>query len=170
MHIIETARLILRPHRRDDYESLLSLWSDPGVVRFIGGEPQSPEQVWNRLLRYAGHWALNGHGFWAVIDRADGRHVGDVGLFEGRRDLDPRFDEAPEAGWAFDPSVHGLGYAVEAMEAALRWGVEVKGFTRAVCMIEEGNHPSIRLAERLGFRAYGEAEYAGARALLFERN
>lgn len=167
--MIETARLILRPHGREDYESLLALWSDPAVVRFVGGDPQTPEQVWSRLLRYAGHWSLNGHGFWAVIDRADGRHVGDVGLFEGRRELDPRFDGAPEAGWAFDPSVHGCGYAAEAMEAALRWGAEMKGFTRAVCMIEDGNYPSVRLAERLGFRSYGEAQYAGAKALLFER-
>lgn len=166
---IETARLILRPHRLEDFDSLLVMWSDAEVVRHIGGEPSTPEQVWSRLLRYAGHWALNGYGFWAVLDRAEGRHVGDVGLFEGRRGIDPSFADVPEAGWALHPSVHGRGYAAEAVTALLAWGAETKGFGRTVCMIEDGNHASISLAERLGYVEYKRTEYAGEPTRLFER-
>jgi RimJ/RimL family protein N-acetyltransferase len=167
--MIDTDRLILRPHGRDDYDSLLALWRNPDVFRYVGGKPATAEEAWSRLLRYAGHWALNGHGFWAVIDRADGRHVGDVGLFEGRRGLIASFGDAPEAGWAFDPSVHGRGYAVEAITAAFAWGKAERGFGRVVCMIDAANQPSIRLAAKLGFVHYADADYAGSRSLLFER-
>ena len=47
---VETERLILRPHALDDYEPAYAMWSDPEVVRFIGGRPATREEVWHRLL------------------------------------------------------------------------------------------------------------------------
>ena len=166
---IDTARLILRPHGLGDFDDLCLLWGDESVVRHIGGIPATPEQAWNRLLRYAGHWALNGYGFWAIEERATGAFVGDVGLFAGRRDIDPSFDAAPEAGWALLPTAHGQGYASEALAAALAWGEDQHGFARTVCMIEPANGASLRVAERIGYVDYSRASYADAEMILMER-
>jgi hypothetical protein len=54
--VLMTERLILRAHRLDDFADLCAMWADPEIVKFIGGEPQTPEQVWQRLLRYTGNW------------------------------------------------------------------------------------------------------------------
>src|SRR5438045_3039872 len=87
--VVETERLRLRPHRLEDFEELAAIWADPAVVRFIGGKPLNREESWARLLRYAGHWALMGFGFWAVEERDSGEYVGDVGLARFQREMQP---------------------------------------------------------------------------------
>jgi RimJ/RimL family protein N-acetyltransferase len=58
------------------------------------------------------------------------------------------------------------------MEAILGWFDEAHGIRRIACMIEKGNVPSERLAARLGFAAYGEAEADddGVLLTLYERH
>ena len=166
---LRTERLRLRPHGREDFDRLVALWQDPIVVRHFGGQPVSPEDSWNRLLRYAGHWALNGYGLWAVEELETGRFVGDAGLFQGRRGLGERFDSAPEAGWVFAPEGHGKGYAQEAMRAALRWGESEHGWARTVCMIDPDNIPSFKTAEKLGYSAFDTQPYRAMDIVLLER-
>ncbi len=166
---LRTERLRLRPHRLDDAERLVALWQDPVVVRHFGGQPVAAEDSWNRLLRYVGHWAVNGYGLWALEEIDSGRFVGDAGLFEGRRGLGERFDSAPEAGWVLAPAGHGQGYAQEAMRAALHWGESEHGWARTVCMIDPDNAPSFRTAEKLGFRAFDRGNYRGKELVLLER-
>jgi RimJ/RimL family protein N-acetyltransferase len=55
---LDTDRLTLRGHGLADFADSLRLWSDPDVTRYIGGRPFTEEEVWSRLLRYAGHWSL----------------------------------------------------------------------------------------------------------------
>lgn len=166
---LRTERLRLRPHRREDAGQLLAMWQDPVVVRHFGGVAVSEEDSWNRLLRYVGHWVVNGHGLWAVEALENGRYVGDVGLFEGRRGLGERFDGAPEAGWVLSPAGHGHGYAREAMTAALRWGESAHGWTRTVCMIDPENAPSFRTAAALGYEPFETRPYRGKDIVLLER-
>jgi RimJ/RimL family protein N-acetyltransferase len=166
---LRTERLRLRPHRRDDAGQITAMWQDPVVVRHFGGNPAAPEDCWNRLLRYVGHWSVNGYGLWAVEELETGAFVGDVGLFEGRRGLGKRFDTAPEAGWVLAPIGHGKGYAREAMRAALRWGEAVHGWPRTVCMIDPENMASLRTADALGYRSFDQRPYKGAELVLLER-
>ncbi|MFD1611344.1 GNAT family N-acetyltransferase [Sphingomonas tabacisoli] len=166
---IRTERLRLRPHRREDAGHVATLWQDPVVVHHFGGQPVPAEDCWNRLLRYVGHWAVNGFGLWAVEELESGQFIGDVGLFEGRRGLGERFDGAPEAGWVLLPIGHGKGYAREAMNAALRWGESEHGWSRTVCMIDPDNAPSIRTAEGIGYALFDRQAYRGKDLLLLER-
>lgn len=77
---IETDRLLLSPHRPDDLDAVHRLRGDSRVVRHIAARPLNREEAWSRLLRYAGHWRLLGHGHWAVTERRGGRLVGEVGF------------------------------------------------------------------------------------------
>ncbi len=83
--IVETPRLIMRPHGVEDFASSRSLWTDPVFMRYFGGQPMGHEDVWLRVLRYAGSWALLGYGFWAVFERETGTFVGEVGFHELQR-------------------------------------------------------------------------------------
>ena len=116
---LSTARLRLRPHRPDDFDACAALWADPRVTQHIQGRPQTREEVWARLLRYAGHWAWLGFGYWAVEE--GGRTIGELGFADFKRALEPSLDGAPEPGWALSPAVWGQGYATEALTAALAW-------------------------------------------------
>jgi RimJ/RimL family protein N-acetyltransferase len=167
--VLRTERLTLRAHGPQDHADSLALWSDPDVARFIGGAPSTAEDVWSRILRYGGLWPLLGYGYWHVSETAGGGVVGEAGLADYHRTLAGVADFAPEAGWAFRPTAHGKGYAREAMEAILAWADEALPHDRTVCMIAPGNAPSLRLAERLGYRPLPPSTYRGQKTLLFER-
>jgi RimJ/RimL family protein N-acetyltransferase len=167
--MIETERLLLRPHRLDDLDAAASMYADPAVMRFVGGVALGREDVWHRLLRYAGHWALLHFGLWAIEERATGRFIGEAGFADFHRDLGPRFDGAPEAAWILAEGAQGRGYAHEAMTAATRWLDRYHPAGRAVCMINPDNAPSLRLAARLGFASMGGDRYRGRPVLLWER-
>ncbi len=84
---IRTERLVLRGHRLDDFPDALAMWSDPDVTRFIGGVPSTEQQVWSRMLSYAGHWSLPGFGYWAVEEAASGAFIGELGFANFKRDI-----------------------------------------------------------------------------------
>jgi RimJ/RimL family protein N-acetyltransferase len=168
--VLETERLRLRGHSLSDFEPMMAMWGDPQVTRFIGGKPSTQEEVWSRLLRYIGHWAALGFGYWAVEDKATGAFVGEVGFADFKRDLEPSFEGIPELGWGLGTWAHGKGYATEAVRAAAEWGdAHFKG-ARMVCMIAPENVASIRVAEKSGFKPFAETFYKGSPSLLFERS
>jgi RimJ/RimL family protein N-acetyltransferase len=168
---LRSARLVLRGHDRDDFAESAAMWADAEVTRYIGGRPFTNEECWTRLLRYVGHWALLGFGYWVVREAATGRFIGEVGLADLQRDLSPGFAGAPELGWALAPWAHGRGFATEAVGTVLGWGARHFGAgTRVVCMIDPGNGPSLRVAAKCGFVEYARASYKGADAILMERS
>jgi RimJ/RimL family protein N-acetyltransferase len=167
---LTTPRLTLSVHGLKDFGDCAALWADPDVVRFIGGRPFTSEEVWTRLLRYVGHWAAMGYGYWAIRERVSGRYVGEIGFGDFRRELEPPFGPSPEAGWALAPWAQGRGLAREALTAALSWGDGRMGaFSRTVCMIHPDNRPSITLATSHGYRPFAETRYKGSPTILFER-
>jgi RimJ/RimL family protein N-acetyltransferase len=166
---IDTARLALRGHRPADLAESAALWADPIVIRHIGGRPFTREESWTRLLRYAGHWALLGFGYWVVRERATGRFVGEVGLADYRRDMTPSFEGTPEAGWVLAPWAHGQGFAGEAVAAALAWIDGVLRAPRTVCIIDPDNAASLRVAARAGYREQVRTTYKGEPTVLLER-
>jgi RimJ/RimL family protein N-acetyltransferase len=167
---IVTARLTLRAHATGDFADSLAMWSDPAVVRYIGGAPATAEEVWARLIRYSGLWSLLGYGFWLVSDTDSGAFLGEAGLADFRRGLSPTFDSSPEAGWAFVPTAHGKGFAAEAVTAILSWADETLRAPRTVCMIDPGNARSLTLAGKLGYRRFDLARYRARETVLLERH
>src|SRR5690606_33908019 len=101
---------------------------------YIGGRPFTHEEVWSKLLRYAGHWALLGFGYWVVREAPSGRFVGEVGYADFKRDFTPSLDGAPEMGWVLTPGAQGQGFAAEAVRAAMRWADQKWPGGRTVCL------------------------------------
>lgn len=165
---LTTARLVLRAPTVADYPASAAMWADPAVVRFIGGRPSTAEEAWSRVLRYVGHWAALGYGFWMIEERASGRVLGELGFSDFHRAIEPGFGDTPEAGWALAAAAHGQGYAREALAAALAWADE-RGWARTVCMIDPGNAPSVKLATACGYVVTGDTLYKGEPTTLFAR-
>ena len=167
--VLSTPRLTLRAHTAADFADCAALWGDPAVVRHIGGRPLSEEEVWARVLRYAGLWALLGFGYWVVRDRATHRFVGEVGLADFRRELVPPVRDAPEVGWVLAPWAHGRGLATEAVRAALAWADAALRAPRTVCLVAPDNAASLRVAAKCGYQEAGRATYKGDPTVLLER-
>jgi RimJ/RimL family protein N-acetyltransferase len=167
---LETERLVLRAHRVEDFPGVAALWSDPAVVRFISGVPQTLEESWSRLLRYAGHWRLLGFGYWAVEEKATGNFLGEVGFADMKRAIEPPLGTTPEAGWVFASSAHGKGFALEAVRAIHTWGAKKFQTSTSACIIHPENESSIRLAAKIGYREAARSPYKGTEAIIFFRS
>ncbi|HET7816649.1 MAG TPA: GNAT family N-acetyltransferase [Sphingomicrobium sp.] len=156
---IETERLVLRGWRKDDFRPWHAILQQPEVRRHFGSDPMSLEDCWRRLAGAAGSWPMLGFGGWAVTRREDGVLVGNVGLFNAWRAMEPEFGEEPEMGWIFASETHGKGMAFEACTAALDWAEASLVPTPVWAIIAPGNEPSLKLAARLGFERVGETLY-----------
>lgn len=164
---LTTSRLTLRAPALTDFDASLAMWTHPDVTRFISGRASTGEEVWARLLRYLGHWAVFGHGFWIVEDGATGALLGEVGFGDFHREMAPSFGDTPEMGWVLAPAAHGRGVATEAVHAALAWADT--RFARTGCIIAPQNAPSLRVAEKAGFRETIRTTYKGEPTVVFER-
>src|SRR5262249_116202 len=160
-------RLVLRGHTVGDLDDSAAMWADPAVVRHIGGRPFTREEVWNRLLRYIGHWELLGYGYWVVAERATGRFAGELGYADGQRDIAPPVGDARELGWALAPAFHGRGLATEAVRAVQAWGDGRFSGARTVCIIDPENAASLRVAAKCGFRQHAMTSYKGGPTIVF---
>ena len=166
---LETERLTLRGPRLEDFEEAFAMWAAPEVTRHISGKPSTREEMWSRLLRYVGHWHMMGFGFWVVREKSTGRFVGEVGLADFRRVIEPSLGGAKEAGWALAPWAHGKGFATEAVRAALGWADGRFGPERVVCIINPENEASIKVAHKCGFREFTRGTYMDKPTWMFER-
>lgn len=167
--VLTTPRLVMRGHTAADLTATAAMWADPLVARHISGMPSTREESWARLLRYAGLWTLLGFGYWLVEDRSTGQFIGEVGLANFHRDLEPALGDGPEAGWVLHPAAHGRGLATEALQAALAWADAQLPARRSVCIIAPENAASLRVAQKCGYVAYTRTTYKGAPTLLLER-
>ncbi len=165
---IETARLILRGHRGSDFQSLSEMWAHPDVVKHITGVPSTESHSWARLLNYTGHWAQMGFGYWAVIEKQSGRYIGDIGMADFKRKIEPSMQGRPEMGWILAPPFQGKGFAFEALQAVITWGRKNLKPTSFVCIIDPENQASIRLALKLGFRQIAETTFLDKPTRMYE--
>lgn len=167
--LIETERLVMRGHRAEDFDAVHALWSRQEVVEFISGTPSTEMESQIRLLRYIGHWAAYGFGYWYVEERATGSFVGDVGFGKLMRDMQPPVSGEPEIGWVLMPEHHGKGYATEAARAALAWGDANFGDNGTFCIFHPDNLGSIRVGEKLGYSFSHTAQYMGGDTPVYVR-
>lgn len=167
--MLETARLILRGYRNEDFPALVALWSDPRTTRLMGMKPMSEEDVWAKYLRSVGSWEVNGFGFWAIEEKASGSFVGEAGFLNAKRAIEPPLP-IPEMGWSLVPGVQGKGYATEAVAAAIAWGESHFGRVRFSCIIAPENAPSLRVAARFGFVEAARTTYKDHPTIVFYRN
>ncbi len=142
---VDTERLTLRPFREDDLDAFAAIGQDPECMRYIGdGHLISRPDTWRGMAAALGHWRLRGYGLWAAEERATGRFVGRIGLYN------PEGWPGLEAGWLLARSAWGKGYATEGGRASLRHAFEVVGADRVISLIHPDNRASRRVAEKLG--------------------
>jgi RimJ/RimL family protein N-acetyltransferase len=168
-NILHTARLTLTPPVLADFEGSAALWAEPEVVRYISGKPSTRAESWGRFQRQAGAWPLLGYGAWTVRERATGRYVGEIGFGNFKREMEPGFGDAPEAGWVLAPWAHGQGFATEAVTAAHAWGDARFRGERTVCMIDPANAASLGVAAKLGYMEFARTRFLDSEVVLLER-
>jgi RimJ/RimL family protein N-acetyltransferase len=152
----ETVRLRLRCARSDDAQWLVGLMNEPAFIENIGdrGVRTAADARDYIAAQFEHSYERNGHGLYVVELKAEGARIGLCGLV--RRDTLPY----PDIGFAFLERFRGQGLAREAAQAVLAQAAELE-LPTVLAIVREGNRPSIRLLERLGFARQGDIRLAG---------
>lgn len=140
--IIETQRLVLRPHQIADFEPYAEIFASDRA-QYMNG-PLSRRDAWDYFASDVAQWALFGFGSWAITTRSDNRMLGQVVLQK------PDHYPEVELGWMILPEGEGKGYVYEAALAARDFAFETCGLETLVSYIARANTRSIALATRLG--------------------
>lgn len=167
--IIETPRLLLRPHRVDDLDLYAALFAESEPINPYALPALSREDAWARLLRFIGHWAHFGYGLFVAEERASGLIVAEVGLANFERVVDPECEGMPEAAWRVSQRMRRRGVGIEAMHAALSWFDRDVRSERTFCLIHPDNTPSLRVAARLGYRELSRGRYKDEPVISLQR-
>ena len=142
-----TERLILRDWRDEDRDPFAAMNADPRVMEHYPA-PLTREESDDLIDRAAASIAANDWGLWAVERRADGRFIGQVGLWQ--IPWDAHFTPAVEVGWRLAFDMWGNGYATEAGVMSIAHGFERLGLDEIVSMTVPANARSRAVMERLG--------------------
>ena len=151
--VIETGRLRLRAPKLDDLPALTAFFATERS-KLVGG-PLDATDVNRAMMSIIGTWALRGHGFWHIADKASDRYLGATGILYA-----PGWDE-PELGWNLIEEAEGRGIAFEAAQAARAYSASHLGRDAPISYIDPANTRSIALALRLGATFEREGELLG---------
>jgi RimJ/RimL family protein N-acetyltransferase len=137
---IETERLVLTPEEPSDAEWFAELLNSRGTGTFTVADALDRIAVMTKTIETTGIGAL------VLRKRPDGEALGYTAIVVGRSSLDE-----PELAYELLPQAQGHGYATEAARALLDAAFGT-GRRRIWATIGSLNAPSLRVAEKLGFR------------------
>jgi len=145
---IQTERLLLVALMPEDIEALIARdfgrFAALSGFRFPPHNPDIGDLAWHlRAIR-----ADDRHLPWrmrVIIERSSQTVVGSINL-KGP----PSAAGDVEIGWGLIEEVRGRGYATEASAAVIKWARRQAGVSSISATIPDDNHPSQRLATRLG--------------------
>ena len=150
----ETERLILRPWREDDAESLYKYASDSEVGPKAGWPPHTSVEDSRQIIRQV----LSVPETYAVCLKESGEAVGSVGLKMGdATDMTDRADECELGYWIGRP-FWGQGLIPEASRELLRHAFEELNMQAVWCGYYDGNTKSRRVQDKLGFAYHHTTE------------
>ena len=151
MTTLLTPRLRLEPLEDGHLDALDRFNSDPVVMRYITGQPETREETFAAIQRVKARWAELGYSWWAFRRREDGDVIG-MGCIQ-HLNRDPA--EPLETGWRLRQDAWGQGYASEAARHMVGWAFATLKPERICAICQPANAASSAVMERLGMTYTG---------------
>jgi RimJ/RimL family protein N-acetyltransferase len=150
--ILESKRLLFRPHLITDLDNYCAMEMDIGVRRYVGGYPRSREDAEKRFPKnQAQKLVTDRMALWATILKAENVYIGRCGLVPHlKADGGPMPGEAA-LGYYIASQYWHHGFATEAGKAFIHFGFNELALNRIVATVEKGNDASVRVLQKLGF-------------------
>ncbi len=146
-----TARLRLRPMRRDDAEALFLVFSDAQTMRYWSSPPHGSPLLTAEVIERAQMAFIAGDGVeWAITRAGDDTAVGKIGHWRWQRT-----HSRSEVGFILRRDLWGQGLAAEALATVVDWGFRRLGLHSTEAQLDAANIASRRTLERVGFRREG---------------
>ncbi len=153
----ETARLVLRDWRGEDWAEFWRVTNRPAVMRWLGGVADDATRTAARA-RLESYRVDLGHTFWVVERKEDGALLGFCGLKRSNQAGGPQ--GMMEVGWRLREDAWGKGYAKEAAAASLHLAFGRFGADEVIALTVARNTASWGLMARLGMERREDLDFA----------
>lgn len=151
---LETTRLILRPWRESDAESLYEYAKDPRVGPIAGWPVHTSAENSRQIIRDV----LAVDETYALTIKNNDTAIGSLGLMIGKKSNLGIPESEGEIGYWIAVPYWGQGYIPEATLELMRHGFDDLGLTTLWCGYFDGNEQSKRVGEKCGFRFHRTEE------------
>lgn len=154
--LLTTERLRLRPIQLPDEALLHTLWTNPGVRKYLWDDVVIPlEKVKEIIALNTQYFADHQWGLWLITLKLTKKAIGFTGLWYF-------FDEnQPQLLYGLHPDYWGQGYAVEASRKIIEYAFQTLGFAYITASCDKPNIASLKVAEKLGMQWVKEEEMEG---------
>jgi len=161
--LLATARLSLVPFTDEHVGGLNTLNSDPEVMRYISGRPETREETVAMVERVKARWTAFGYSWWSFMERDSGELVGAGALQNLRRGATPAPDPACplEIGWRLRRDRWHRGLATEAARAITAFAFDVIHADEIYAVCHPDNVASAAVMKRLGMQDCGLQTWYG---------
>jgi RimJ/RimL family protein N-acetyltransferase len=151
MAVLTTARLRLEPLANEHLTGLHAVNTDPEVMRYISGRPETLDETMASIQRVSQRWATYGFSWWTFIELASGEVVG-AGCIQhlSRNPANPL-----EIGWRLRRDRWRKGLAFEAAVRMARFAFDTLGTPLLTAVCHPANIASASLMKKLGMRYRG---------------
>lgn len=160
---LTTARLSLVPFADEHVDGLFALNSDPEVMRYISGRPETLDETVAVVERVKQRWAEFGYSWWSFIERDSGLIVGAGALQNLRREATAAPDPTCplEIGWRLRRDCWHRGLASEAAWAIAGFAFDAQGADELYAVCDPDNIASAKVMKRLGMQDGGLQTWYG---------
>ena len=164
MTILTTTRLRMEPMTNAHFDGLFAMNSDPAVMRYITGKPDTPEDTRAMIARVKERWSLYGFSWWTWFEIETGEIIG-AGCIQhlGRDPANPH-----EIGWRLRQDKWNKGFASEAARRMAAFAFENLQAPLLCAVCKPDNRASAHVMEKLGMTYMGEATWYDMTTSVYE--
>jgi RimJ/RimL family protein N-acetyltransferase len=172
MALLNTVRLNLEPFTDAHVDGLHALNSDPEVMRYLSGRPETRDDTVEVVERVKRRWIEFGYSWWSLISRDSGEIVGAGALQNLRREATSSPDPACplEIGWRLRRDCWHQGLATEAARAIACFAFDTIHAEELYAVCDPDNIASANVMKRLGMQDRGLQTWYGKSLTTYQTN
>lgn len=147
---MDTTDLHLEALRVDHAEEMASLLDDPRLHTYVGGQPETLEQLRERYRRQVAGCSVDGSRLWfnwVLRHQPTGRAIGLVQVSVSTQEK----ATVAEIAWIVGSDYQGRGYACQAAETVVSWLDEI-GVESVIAYVHPDHRASMAVATSIGMR------------------
>ncbi|MDO8124690.1 MAG: GNAT family N-acetyltransferase [Candidatus Hermodarchaeota archaeon] len=158
---LESQRLLIRRYSEGDGIALFAFLERNNNREFLFPNVEEVaiiktiEEAETKVQKHAAEWDSRKRFVLGIWDKKTNIYIGEIWI-------EPKIWGVPsfELGWFLGQEYLGKGFATEAAQRSLEFLFHDLGAHKVIVITRDTNHPSIKLAERLGFKKEGHLREA----------
>ena len=153
---LESQRLLIRRYSEGDGKALFALLERNNNREFLFPNVEEVaiiktiEEAETKVQKHSAEWDSRKRFVLGIWEKKNNIYIGEIWIEPNKWNV-PSF----ELGWFLGQGYLGKGFATEAAQRSLKFLFHDLGAHKVIVITRDTNHPSIKLAERLGFKKEG---------------